>query len=353
MRIRLSEQQTALREAIGELLDPDLVPVIRRMGERESGAGPDCPPTAEERQARDAVWRALAGMGTLGTALPPAAGGLGQCQAELVVVAEAMGEAGYRSPLLDTLTAAEFLLACGGDHDAYLAEIVAGAPVAIAARDRRQADPATPGTVNLDRAAGRSSAERHFVAFAPDVDRLLFVGGDESGTYPLLVRPGDPAVTWRRHDDIGRGDLYRVHFDGVPVEASAWLAPPDRAAAAWHHVMVNARIRQAAYLVGLARGALDLAVRYARERRQFGQPIGRFQSLAFRMAAAAASADAASLLVHHAAWQADRGDDAELSALEALSTAADLARQVTTDVVQIHGAVGSRALPLLRQEVAA
>jgi len=381
MRIRLSEQQLAMRETVGKLFDPDLVPVIRRMGARALGAGPDSPPTAEEQQARQAVWRALTELGTLGTAVPEDRGGLGQGQAELAVLAETMGAALYRSPLLDTVTAAEFVMACGNDHDAYLAEIVGGAPVALAARGRQQADPVTAGALDLDRAADRFRAERHFVCFAPDVDYLLFVGSDEAGGYPALVRSDDPGVTWRRQDDIGRGDLYRVRFDGVHVGAAGWLASPGRAATAWHGVMVNAQIRQAAYLVGLARGALDLGIRYARERRQFGQPIGRFQAPAFRMAAATASVDAASLLVHHAAWQADRGDDAELSALEALSTAADLARQVTTDVVQIHGAVGMtegcdaqifyrvaavdavwlgrptelrrRAAPLLRRQVAA
>ena len=82
-------------------------------------------------------------------------------------------------------------------------------------------------------------------------------------------------------------------------------------------------------------------MRRAGQRRQFGQPIGRFQALAFDLAQVAARLEAARWLVRATAWEADEGADVRLSAVQALAMAADLARTATSTAVQVHGAYGT------------
>jgi alkylation response protein AidB-like acyl-CoA dehydrogenase len=102
----------------------------------------------------------------------------------------------------------------------------------------------------------------------------------------------------------------------------------------------SGRIGISAQAVGLARGALDLAVAYARERRQFGQPIARFEGLQFMIADMATAVDAARLMTLEAANTADRGLPFTQLASMAKLFATDTAMDVTTNAVQIFGGYG-------------
>ncbi|HXM55424.1 MAG TPA: acyl-CoA dehydrogenase family protein [Candidatus Dormibacteraeota bacterium] len=321
MDARLSAEQRAVEERFAELFNDELNPSIRRMCAREARAGTV---SAEDAEARAALWDALVDLGALRLRLPA-----------LVVLAEQMGGALYQSPFFDTVTATELLAESG--HPALLDAIGGAGAVAIAARDGGAADPSRPGPMHVDHARGTVTARRWFVAFAADAGHLLLAGRPCPGSdVRLALVPRDqPGVRLRRQDDIARGDLYAATLDGAASAGPVWGA-----GGAWQAAVTRARIRHAAYLVGLARGALALAAGRAREREQFGQPIGRFQAVGFRLAELTARAEGARLLTHLAAWEADAGRDPRLTALQALSMAADLAREVTATAVQVHGAVG-------------
>lgn len=96
----------------------------------------------------------------------------------------------------------------------------------------------------------------------------------------------------------------------------------------------------AAGAVGIARAAYEYAFQYAQEREQFGQPIGRFQSIAFMLADMATAIEAARLLIWKAAWLYDQGLPCTKEASMAKAYAGDVAVRVTTDAVQILGGYG-------------
>jgi alkylation response protein AidB-like acyl-CoA dehydrogenase len=290
------------------------------MGARPRGVGPVlAPPEPEDAQARDVVWQVLAELGALR---------LAGAQDGLVVAAEMMGGALYASPYLDTITAAELL----GNVPELTAGIADGVvTVAIAPRADGLADPAVPGP--MSRSGDCVTATRRFVAFAPDVDYLLVVGTVDGMPRMALVRRDQPAITIRRHDDLGRGDLYQV--TAVAAGVARWLD-----GAAWPAGLARARLRLAAYLVGQCRAALSLTVDYTKRRQQFGQPIARHQAVAFRLAAYHARIEATRDLVHYGAWEADTGADVTYTAAQALALAGELAREVTADAIQLHGAYG-------------
>lgn len=331
MNLSLSDRQLAIRTRFGELFDPDLTADLRRMGNRDLGAGDAAPVAEADAVARDTVWQTLCALG----GLRPVRHDNGLGLAEQVVLAERIGGALYQSPWADTAVAVEIAAAAGRDDLA--GRMANGESVAVAVRHDAAAEPDRPGPVEL---TGGLRAAYRFVAFAPDAAWFLVAGAVDDATRLLLV-PGDhPDISRRRHDDIGRGDFYQVTFDGVPTADTVDLGAGTDAADRWAAALVNARIRHAAYLVGAVQAALDETVAYTRERRQFGQPVGRFQAPAFRMADLSTRAHAARLLVHLAAWRSDQGEDARLAALEALATGADLARATATEAIQLHGAVG-------------
>src|SRR3989338_3054835 len=92
--------------------------------------------------------------------------------------------------------------------------------------------------------------------------------------------------------------------------------------------------------VGLARGALEESIRYAKERKQFGRPIGDFQAIQWKLSDMATEIEAARLLVYRAALLKDSGDDFKRAASEAKLFASEVAMRATTQAIQIHGGSG-------------
>ncbi|MDP8905546.1 MAG: acyl-CoA dehydrogenase family protein [Chloroflexota bacterium] len=100
------------------------------------------------------------------------------------------------------------------------------------------------------------------------------------------------------------------------------------------------RISIGAMAVGLAQAALDASVSYARERRQFGRPIGSFQAVAFMIADMATEVEAARAMVYRAAWLKDQGRDYGLAAAQAKLFASEVSQRATNMGVQVHGGYG-------------
>ncbi|MSO42204.1 MAG: acyl-CoA dehydrogenase [Solirubrobacterales bacterium] len=105
-------------------------------------------------------------------------------------------------------------------------------------------------------------------------------------------------------------------------------------------ILDGGRIGVAAMGVGLAQGALDEAISYAKERRAFGQPISKFQAIQAKIADISAQIEASRLLVYRAAIEKDRGDPFTLTAAQAKLITGRLAVRATEEAVQIHGGYG-------------
>jgi alkylation response protein AidB-like acyl-CoA dehydrogenase len=106
------------------------------------------------------------------------------------------------------------------------------------------------------------------------------------------------------------------------------------------HILDGGRIGVAAMGVGLAQGALDEAISYAKERKAFGQPISKFQSIQAKIADLSAQIEAARLLTWHAALEKDAGKSFTLTAAQAKLITGRLAVRATEEAVQIHGGYG-------------
>jgi len=135
-------------------------------------------------------------------------------------------------------------------------------------------------------------------------------------------------------------DTRPLSFADCRVPAENLLGPRGGGLRQFFHVLDIGRIGVAAMGVGLAQGAFDQALAYAKERRAFGSPISKFQSIQAKLANLSTEIEATRLLVHKAAWLKDAGRNFTLVAAQAKLKSGRLAVHAADEAVQIHGGYG-------------
>ncbi len=135
-------------------------------------------------------------------------------------------------------------------------------------------------------------------------------------------------------------DTRELSFEDCAVPERNLLGPRGEGYRQFLQILDGGRISVAAMGVGLAQGAFDLAYAYAQERQQFGQPIGKFQAVQFRLADMATEIEAGRNLVYKAAWLKDRGRDFALAAAQAKLYTGELSNRAANWALQIHGGYG-------------
>jgi alkylation response protein AidB-like acyl-CoA dehydrogenase len=254
----------------------------------------------------EAIWNEMCELGWPGIAIAEEHGGQGLGVVELVILQEELGYACAPSPLISNAFAGALIERAGSDE---------------------QKSRWLPGI-----ALGR---ERGAAAFTPDEEPVV---GAARGASVLVLNDGDGArlveaadATLERLDLI---DTTRAYFragadGGDPL-------PGDVSEA----VDIGA-VALAAELVGVAQRALEMAVDYAKEREQFGRPIGAYQAVSHRLAGMLWEVEEARSLAYYAAWAADADPDAlRLAAAMAKARASDAATSVTHEAIQTFGGIG-------------
>jgi alkylation response protein AidB-like acyl-CoA dehydrogenase len=150
-------------------------------------------------------------------------------------------------------------------------------------------------------------------------------------------------LTATRIDKIGyKGwGTWQLHLDDVRIPEHNLVGREE--GQAFYYIMEGfetARIHTAARAIGLARGALEDSLSYARDREQFGRPIGDFQAIRFKLATMATEVEAARQLTHDVATRKERGGRCDMEACMAKYYASEMAEEVTSEGIQIHGGNG-------------
>jgi alkylation response protein AidB-like acyl-CoA dehydrogenase len=135
-------------------------------------------------------------------------------------------------------------------------------------------------------------------------------------------------------------DTRPLSFDGCRVPEANLLGRRGEGFKNFLHILDGGRIGVSAMGVGLAQGALDEALAYAKERRAFGQPISKYQAIQAKLADVSAEIEAARLLTYRAAMLKERGEPFTLVAAQAKLKTGRLAVRATEEAVQIHGGYG-------------
>jgi butyryl-CoA dehydrogenase len=169
-----------------------------------------------------------------------------------------------------------------------------------------------------------------------DAARALGVGHSEA----LTAMPGFRAG--KKEDKLGwrASDTRELIFEDVEVPAENLLGQEGMGFINFMRTLDAGRVGLAALSLGLAEGALEQALTYASERRQFGQAIASFQGISFQLADMATEIEAGRHLMYHAAWLAQQGKPYSKEAAMAKLFCSELAMRATTKAVQIHGGYG-------------
>jgi alkylation response protein AidB-like acyl-CoA dehydrogenase len=335
----LSGDQQALRDAAASLLDKmaGSDALRARVGSGAivgtlPGAGPvsgdgavDAPTGYDE-----AVWSAMADQGWLAIELPEDDGGLGLGMVELAVLCEEIGRRLVAAPFLPTIVALGALCGDEARADAGTKEwreaLGQGEAVGCVAAGPGSDGLTVTGPEGQARLSGRTAA----VAYAPSADVAVVLAG--GGVYGVDLRAQgrpSPLSAMDRTRELGV-----LTFDGTPArflggeEAAALLI--DRAATL-----------ASAEMLGAADYVLALTVQYAKDRVQFGKPIGSFQAVKHMLADALVDVEGMRSTAYYAAWCAAAADpERSVAASMAKAWCSDASRRVMAAGLQVHGGIG-------------
>ena len=317
MNLELTDEQIALRDTVRQFL-----------AEKASVAGHVRPLLDDPTGSTDAVWRGLANLGATGVVVPAEHDGAGMTMVEAGVVAEELGAALNPGPWLSTAVASARALTRTGADNGLLAEIANGTTIATVA-PFTGAHPVADGTT----LRGQLTAVPDAVA----ANVLLVLADDSSGAGLYAVDPTSDGVTVtaRSHVDPTQ-KLFDVGLDSVTGRRLA-----DASADAIEGLVDDVTIARAADALGAATAVMNMAIEYAKVRKQFDQPIGSFQAVQHLCVDMYEAVELARSGVVHALWAADAAEPAERhrAALRAKAFAGRLTA-VGDTAIQVFGGIG-------------
>jgi alkylation response protein AidB-like acyl-CoA dehydrogenase len=335
MDFGLNETQELLRRTLREFLQREYPSRVVREAE------------ASERGYLPAVYRRLGELGVLGLTLPEAEGGAGGSWVDLAVFYEEAGRALLASPHLSSVVLGGGLLArwaSPAQRQAWLPALASGERVLAVAWPLDAGAPGPSGLVAQPAAGGyRLRGEVPHVAHYVGADAVLLVAAiaDTAGRLGLfLADPATPGLTATPQPLQSGEPLVRLRCDDLWLPADAAVGEPQPAAVLFGPTLDAAKMAVAALALGGAEAAVDMAVAYAKERHQFGRPIGSFQAIQHRLARLAMLVEEARLLVYAAAWQLDQGAEARRAAAMAKLQAGTAFREAATGCILVHGGYG-------------
>ena len=163
------------------------------------------------------------------------------------------------------------------------------------------------------------------------------------GINALIVDRGMEGFTIGRKEDkmgIRGSDTHSLMFTDVKIPKANRIGDEGFGFAFAMSTLNGGRIGIASQALGIASGAYELALKYSKERKAFGKNLSEHQAIQFKLAEMATKIDAARLLVHQAAWLKDQKQDFVKAAAMAKLYSSQIAQEVTTEAVQIHGGYG-------------
>ncbi len=321
MQFGLSESQQILKDTARKFFAGECaMPETRKLMETETAYDAD-------------LWRKLADQGFAGIIIPEEFGGMGLGLVELILLMEEAGYALLPGPLYSTVMAGAVLNACGSaeQKQKYLPRIAAGHARATVAF-LEVASSWDIEDLRISSAAGKLNGAKFFVADAQVADLIVVIANDCS--YVVEAKASGIKIEPMKGLDLGR-KIYSVEFSSTPAEHLVG----DK------HSMERAlQIATAALTAEMTGGmqrVMELAVAYAKTRKQFGKAIGSFQAVQHMCAEMYLETESTRSAAYYSAWALEENSpDAATAVSIAKMYASDAARNVGNRGIQVHGGMG-------------
>lgn len=338
MNFGFTEEQELLRAEVRKFLDRNCpLEEVRKLMETPEGFSRE-------------LWKQMGELGWLGLLIPEEYGGAGLGWVELTLVLEEMGRTLFPSPFLAS-TLAGFAIRSRGSEEQkrrWLPLLAQGSKIGslalLEASDRL--DPA--GIALEGRSEGgafRLRGEKLFVMDAAVADLFIvaFRSGSEekSISLALLEREAEGVRTETLPGMDLTKRLGRLSLTGARVGEPAILGEPSRAWPTVARLLDAGAAAVSGEMGGAAEGALHLVVEYAKQREQFGAPIGRFQGVKHPLAEMHVDTESFRSLVYYAAWALDESpQEVQRFVSMAKAYATEAFARIGLDGVQLHGGIG-------------
>ncbi len=340
MDMKLSEEQVQLRDTARKFMEEECTAdFVREMEKSELGLSKE-------------MWQQMAEMGWLGISLPEDCGGLELGTVDLVLLAKELGRAICPSPFLSTAVIGGEAIARAGTEEQrqrYVPKIVDGETIVAFAFQEHHRD-FDPGVIKLRaRAAGDDyvlDGAKMFVEFAGGADLLLVVARtsgeppSKSGLTMFLVDAGNDGITCKRTPTMARDHHYEVLFDGVVVPPDRVLGRVDAAWSDLEGVIDKAAVAFSAFTVGVSEWMHEQANQFAKNRVQFGRPIGQMQLIQSYLAGLIIEIYGADTLTLFTAFSLDKGRNVRGYVAKTKAFTAETVKNTTDVGSQIFGGMG-------------
>jgi acyl-CoA dehydrogenase len=296
--------------------------------------------------------------------MPEELGGGGLDDLTLAMVERALGRTGYALQMI-VARPSNILRACTGDQiDKYLVPTIKGEKVECLAMSEPDAGSDVRGMKCRAVADGDEfviTGTKHFISHADVSDFVILfaaTGEEETERGPrkritsFLVDMGTPGFEVAAgYNSVSHRGYHNsvLNFDGCRVPANNVLGEVHRGFDVANEWLGATRLQVAATSLGRADRAIEIATQWAATRTQFGQRIGKFQGVSFKLADMATRRDAAELLTYRAAWKSSQGTMTDSDAAMAKLVATEMLAFVTDEAIQVLGGMGlMNELPLER-----
>ncbi|HEY7024695.1 MAG TPA: acyl-CoA dehydrogenase family protein [Candidatus Limnocylindrales bacterium] len=348
MDLELSPEHELLRRTIRDFLQRE---VVDKIDEHE-----------QERRFPTDIVAELGSMGLLGIPFPEEEGGAGL---DTLAYAIAIEEISRVWGSLGIIVAAHTSLGCNPLHLAgtdeqkqkYLVPMASGQVLGAYGLTEPGAGSDSGGTRTTAKFEENGKRGGHWLI---NGGKRFITNAGQAGTYivtartgsrddgsaeisAFIVEQGTPGFSIGRLEEkmgLHASATGELLFEDCKVPAANMLGEKGEGWKIFLKTLDGGRISIGAMAVGLSQAALDASVTYARERKQFGRPIGSFQGVAFMIADMATEIEAARSLVWRAAWLKDQGEDYSTAAAQAKLFASEVSQRVTNMGVQVHGGYG-------------
>lgn len=341
MDLDFTEEQDMLRNSARDFLSTECdKAMVRQIEESEEGYSPE-------------IWRKMAELGWQGLLIPEEYDGMGMGLMDLVVIFEEIGRNILPSPFLVTVALGTPPIVEAGSEEQkkeILPRVSSGEAILTLALTEPSVG-YTADCVELE-AEDRGDSfvlngTKLFVEFASASDYMVVVartksGGDpEDGITLLLVDSKSPGIKIEPFATTGMDKQCEVVFDNVSVPKANIIGELDKGWPIVAKTLEKATVAKCAEMVGGMQAVLDMSVAYAKERVQYGRPIGSFQAIQHMLADMYLRVETSKNILYQAAWMVSEG----LPVAEKLAIAKgwcnEAYKKVTEDGVEVHGAIGT------------
>ncbi|MFU8795911.1 MAG: acyl-CoA dehydrogenase family protein [Dehalococcoidia bacterium] len=340
MDFGLSEEQEMLRASAREFLHKECPrQLVKQLDESREGYSPD-------------LWQKMSAQGWMGLVFPEQYGGGGGSFIDLTVLLEEMGYGMLPGPFFSTVVLGGLTILAAGNEEQKMALLpdVAGGKMILALALTEPAGRYDAASV-VARAVPHNggyviNGTKLFVHDASTADRMICVArtskseNPEDGITLFLVDAGGPGIRCTPLGTLARDGQCEVVFDNAYVSETGLVGEADKGWATVTDTLQKATVAKCAEMVGGAQAVLDMTVAYAKERVQFGRPIGSFQAIQHYCADMVTDVSGSRFVTYRAAWKVSEGLPAAADVAVAKAWTGDAYGRVTLLAHQIFGAIG-------------